>query len=172
MNAMKAVSCDMARNDVAVKLDAQVVREAKMVAAARGITLAEYLRRVNASSRPQASSGRDRQDAWSGCPPSQAKDREVSRQSAGRPSHFGVNEMHAAALGFGNVKSGEVIYATILRGPFTENETGKILLEIEFPKSVDPTDWTAGTIVEEHDFFPVDATVKPPEGGWKVKRQK
>jgi hypothetical protein len=33
----------MARNDVQVKLDAAVATEAKMVAAARGITLAEYI---------------------------------------------------------------------------------------------------------------------------------
>lgn len=33
----------MARNDVQVKLDATVATEAKMVAAARGITLAEYI---------------------------------------------------------------------------------------------------------------------------------
>jgi hypothetical protein len=36
----------MARNDVAVKLDAQVAKEAKMVAAARGITLAEYISEI------------------------------------------------------------------------------------------------------------------------------
>jgi hypothetical protein len=34
---------EMARNDVQVKIDAGVIREAKMVAAARGITVAEYL---------------------------------------------------------------------------------------------------------------------------------
>jgi hypothetical protein len=34
---------EMARNDVQVKLDASVIKEAKMVAAARGITLAEYI---------------------------------------------------------------------------------------------------------------------------------
>jgi hypothetical protein len=31
------------RNDVAVKIDANVIREAKMVAASRDLTLAEYL---------------------------------------------------------------------------------------------------------------------------------
>lgn len=36
----------MARNDVAVKLDAQVARQAKMVAADRGITLAEYISEI------------------------------------------------------------------------------------------------------------------------------
>lgn len=36
----------MARNDVAVKLDAQVAREAKMVAAARDMTLAEYISEI------------------------------------------------------------------------------------------------------------------------------
>ncbi len=36
----------MARNDVAVKLDAKVATEAKMVAAARGITLAEYISEI------------------------------------------------------------------------------------------------------------------------------
>ena len=33
----------MARNDISVKLDAQVARKAKLVATKRGITLAEYL---------------------------------------------------------------------------------------------------------------------------------
>jgi hypothetical protein len=33
----------VARDDVTVKMDAQTIRKAKMVAAARGITLAEYL---------------------------------------------------------------------------------------------------------------------------------
>jgi hypothetical protein len=33
----------MARNDLNVRLDAEVVRVAKMVASGRGITLAEYL---------------------------------------------------------------------------------------------------------------------------------
>ena len=36
----------MARNDVAVKLDAQVAREAGMVAKARGIPLAQYISEV------------------------------------------------------------------------------------------------------------------------------
>jgi hypothetical protein len=33
----------VARNDISVKLDAQVARKAKLVATNRGITLAEYL---------------------------------------------------------------------------------------------------------------------------------
>jgi hypothetical protein len=33
----------VARNDISVKLDAQVTRKAKLVATNRGITLAEYL---------------------------------------------------------------------------------------------------------------------------------
>jgi hypothetical protein len=36
----------MARNDVNVRLDAEVVSEAKMVAASRNITLAEYLSEI------------------------------------------------------------------------------------------------------------------------------
>lgn len=36
----------VARNDVTVKLDAHVAKEAKMVAAAREITLAEYLSEI------------------------------------------------------------------------------------------------------------------------------
>jgi hypothetical protein len=43
MLALNSAGVAMARNDVAVKLDAQVVKEAKMVAAARDTTLAEYL---------------------------------------------------------------------------------------------------------------------------------
>jgi reverse gyrase len=38
-----AVERDVARNDISVKLDAQVARKAKLVATNRGITLAEYL---------------------------------------------------------------------------------------------------------------------------------
>jgi hypothetical protein len=34
------------RNDTAVKVDSEVVSEAKMVAASRGITLAEYLTEI------------------------------------------------------------------------------------------------------------------------------
>jgi hypothetical protein len=40
------LECPVARNDVAVKLDAKVAKEAKMVAAARGITLAEYISEI------------------------------------------------------------------------------------------------------------------------------
>jgi hypothetical protein len=40
------LECPVARNDVAVKLDAKVAKEAKMVAAARGITLAEYITEI------------------------------------------------------------------------------------------------------------------------------
>jgi hypothetical protein len=36
----------MARNDVTVKLDAQVAKKAKMVAAAREITVAEYVSEI------------------------------------------------------------------------------------------------------------------------------
>ena len=36
----------MARNDVNVRLDSEVVSEAKMVAASRNITLAEYLTEI------------------------------------------------------------------------------------------------------------------------------
>jgi hypothetical protein len=36
----------MARNDVTVKLDATVARKAKMIAAARDITVAEYLSEI------------------------------------------------------------------------------------------------------------------------------
>jgi hypothetical protein len=36
----------VARDDVTVKMDAQTVRKAKMVAAGRGITLAEYLTQI------------------------------------------------------------------------------------------------------------------------------
>jgi hypothetical protein len=44
--AARSMARPMARNDVAVKLDAQVAKEAKMVAAARNITLAEYISEV------------------------------------------------------------------------------------------------------------------------------
>jgi reverse gyrase len=37
------VEREVARNDISVKLDAQVARKAKLVATNRGITLAEYL---------------------------------------------------------------------------------------------------------------------------------
>ncbi len=41
---MRAVAeQEVARNDISVKLDAQVARKAKLVATNRGITLAEYL---------------------------------------------------------------------------------------------------------------------------------
>jgi predicted HicB family RNase H-like nuclease len=46
MTTTKAPDCEMARNDVAVKLDARVAKEAKMVAAARGVTLAEYISEI------------------------------------------------------------------------------------------------------------------------------
>jgi hypothetical protein len=36
----------VARNDVAVKLDADVVREARIVAAYRGIAMAEYISEI------------------------------------------------------------------------------------------------------------------------------
>ena len=41
-----SLGCEMARVDVAVKLDARVAKEAKMVAAARGVTLAEYISEI------------------------------------------------------------------------------------------------------------------------------
>ncbi len=34
------------RNDMAVKIDAEVIAEAKMVAASRGVSLAEYLSEI------------------------------------------------------------------------------------------------------------------------------
>jgi hypothetical protein len=43
---MRTMERTVAREDIAVKLDAQVGREAKMVAAARGITLAEYISEI------------------------------------------------------------------------------------------------------------------------------
>jgi hypothetical protein len=43
---MGQTDCEMARLDVAVKLDAKVAKEAKMVAAARGVTLAEYISEI------------------------------------------------------------------------------------------------------------------------------
>jgi hypothetical protein len=43
MPTISPVVRSMARNDVAVKLDKHVAKEAKLVATARGITLAEYL---------------------------------------------------------------------------------------------------------------------------------
>jgi hypothetical protein len=43
---IRSMECDMARIDVAVKLDARVAKEAKMVAAARGVTLAEYISEI------------------------------------------------------------------------------------------------------------------------------
>jgi hypothetical protein len=46
MSALKSLGCEMARNDVAVKLDSRVAKEAKMVAAARGVTLAEYISEI------------------------------------------------------------------------------------------------------------------------------
>jgi len=46
MSTLKSLGCEMARNDVAVKLDSRVAKEAKMVAAARGVTLAEYISEI------------------------------------------------------------------------------------------------------------------------------
>jgi len=43
---MEPLAKSMARNDVTVKVDAQVAKEAKMVAAARNITVAEYISEI------------------------------------------------------------------------------------------------------------------------------
>jgi hypothetical protein len=46
MPTMPTADPVMARNDVSVKLDAQVAKEAKLVATNRGITLAEYISEI------------------------------------------------------------------------------------------------------------------------------
>jgi hypothetical protein len=46
MPTMPTADPVMARNDVSVKLDAQVAKEARLVATNRGVTMAEYISEI------------------------------------------------------------------------------------------------------------------------------